>query len=245
MNSDEQRPDEPFEIELEIESAPPTAAIAPTAEVLAPIEVAALRADSVSYARTGRSILDRVSLVARPGQATAVVGPSGSGKSSLLAILAGLEAPDSGTVSRPTGRPGIVLQAYGLAGLLSAAENVEMALQGGALGSLSPSRIRAASAAALAGVGLGEQADHLVEELSGGQQQRVAIARALVTDPQVMIADEFTTELDHDTKQHALELILAIARRGGVVVIATHDGEIAARCDQIVTLVDGRVAPGA
>jgi putative ABC transport system ATP-binding protein len=232
---------QPFEIELDIEVAPTVPTEPPPDRP--PIEVAALAADSVSYTRGGRTILDRVSLVAPPGQATAIVGPSGSGKSSLLAILAGLEPPDSGSVTRPVARIGIVLQAYGLASLLTAAENVEVALQSGVLGQLAPARVRTASAAALQAVGLTDQVDHLVEELSGGQQQRVAIARALAVEPQLVIADEFTAELDHHTKQLALDLILAIASRGGIVVIATHDLEIAARCDRVIALVDGRTQP--
>jgi putative ABC transport system ATP-binding protein len=229
---------QPFEIELDIAVAPAERPEPP--RVLPPIELAPLTVEAVTYVRGGRTILDRVSLLAPPGQATAVVGPSGSGKSSLLAILAGLEEPDSGSVVRPAARVGIVLQAYGLASLLTAAENVEVALQSGVLGRLPATRIRAASAAALQAVGLIDQVDHLVEELSGGQQQRVAIARALAVEPQLVIADEFTAELDHHTKQLALDLVLAIARRGGIVVIATHDDEIAARCDQIIALVDGR-----
>jgi ABC-type lipoprotein export system ATPase subunit len=192
-------------------------------------------------------ILDRVSFEARPGQATAVVGPSGSGKSSLLAILAGLEPPDSGTVQRPQApaRTAVILQAYGLATLLTAAENVEIALQADLGRGASRRQLRAAAASALRAVGLADQADHLVEELSGGQQQRVAIARALATAPDIVVADEFTTELDRKAKQQAVELILQVARRGGVVIIATHDPDIAAQCGQIVHLLDGRVEPAA
>jgi putative ABC transport system ATP-binding protein len=132
----------------------------------------------------------------------AVTGPSGSGKSSLLALLDGLEPPDSGTVSRtgaqtagtvPDGY-GLVMQGYGLVGVLSAAENVEVVLQGQGL---DRNDILDRAEDVLAALGLEEVADHLVEQLSGGQQQRVAIARALVVEPTVLLADELTAELDH------------------------------------------------
>lgn len=206
-------------------------------------EPVALAADGVSYRRGGRDILDDVSLVARPGEALAITGPSGSGKSSLLALLAGLERPDAGGVRRdpPAARVGLVLQAYGLAGLLTAAENVEIALQPRvAAGALTAGQVRERAGRALDAVGLSAVGGHLVEELSGGQQQRVAIARALVVGPDILLADEFTAELDHATKQHALDLVLDVADRGGIVVIATHDPQIAARCAHVLHLVDGR-----
>jgi putative ABC transport system ATP-binding protein len=212
-----------------------------------PASVEGLVVDAVSYARNGRTILDHVSVVATPGTSLAVVGPSGSGKSSLLALMAGLERPDSGTVRRDGSGSapvvtGLILQGYGLVSVLTAAENVEVPLQAGAAGPLDRSEVRIRAAAALDRVGLTAVADHLIEELSGGQQQRVAIARALVLQPTVLFADELTAELDREWKDRVVDLVLGIADGGGTVVLATHDLQIAARCDHVVRLVDGRVS---
>jgi putative ABC transport system ATP-binding protein len=195
----------------------------------------------IGYAREGRVILDGVDVAVRPGERLAVTGPSGSGKSTLLAILAGLEAPDRGTVRlgddvvRPGAGPrlrrrfGIVFQGYGLLSLLTAAENVELVL---AARRIPPRENRERAAAMLAAVGLRARADHLVEELSGGEQQRVAIARALVGDPEIVLADEPTAELDAENRERALALLLAASGRGATVVLATHDPEVWTRCDR-------------
>ena len=223
----------------------PPEGTAPALGARAPL-LGPLVATDVCYHRAGRTLLDHVSFLASPGQVTAITGPSGSGKSSLLALLGGLERPDAGTVRRhpPTARVGFVLQAYGLANLLTAAENIEIALQPHlAAGRLTRADIRRNTADMLERVGLSRNADHLVEELSGGQQQRVAIARALIAEPDILLADEFAAELDHTAKQQALELILAVGRRGGVVVIATHDPDITERCHQVLHLTDGRLHP--
>jgi putative ABC transport system ATP-binding protein len=193
-------------------------------------------ATMVAYRRDGRTILDHVSLTARSGEVTAIVGPSGSGKSSLLAILAGLEQPDSGTVTNsfPREQISLILQAYGLVSLLTAAENVEIALQSD--NRLTPAEVRSSAAVALGLVGLTAVADHLTESLSGGQQQRVAIARALVTHPQLLIADEFTAELDTASRDHMNALIQKVAHDGGTVIIATHDIDVSRSADQVITL---------
>ncbi|HEX8082526.1 MAG TPA: ATP-binding cassette domain-containing protein [Jatrophihabitans sp.] len=208
-----------------------------------------LVADRVGYRRGGRAVLEDVSVSAYPYQVLAITGPSGSGKSSLLALLAGLEPPDSGTVSRtgaqvegtvPEGY-GLVLQGYGLVSVLSAAENVEIVLQGSDSDGLDRNEILDRAEDALAVLGLDEVADHLVEQLSGGQQQRVAIARALVIEPAVLLADELTAELDHDSRQRVLDRVFALAASGSTVVICTHDPEVAARCHRQIELTNGRL----
>ncbi|HEY5185226.1 MAG TPA: ATP-binding cassette domain-containing protein [Actinomycetes bacterium] len=102
--------------------------------------------------------------------------------------------------------------------------------------------VRERAAVALVEAGLAEGHEQLVEVLSGGQRQRVALARALVVDPHVLVADEPTAELDSDTAEVALAVLRARADAGGIVVLATHDPEVAARCDAEVHLVDGRLA---
>jgi ABC-type lipoprotein export system ATPase subunit len=205
-----------------------------------------LVADRVGYRRAGRAVLDDVSVSAYPYEVLAITGPSGSGKSSLLALLAGLEPPDSGTVSRtgaqlagtvPQGY-GLVLQGYGLVSVLSAAENVEIVLQGQGL---DRNDILDRAEDALAVLGLDEVADHLVEQLSGGQQQRVAIARALVVQPAVLLADELTAELDHASRERVLDRVFALADNGSTVVICTHDPDVAARCHRQIELTNGQL----
>jgi putative ABC transport system ATP-binding protein len=211
--------------------------------------VAEISAHHVGFARDGRTILEDVSLRAYAGATLAITGPSGSGKSTLIACLAGLEVPDSGATyvdgievanKVPPGY-GLVLQAYGLVSVLTAAENVEIALQESGL---PRAEVRRRAAEALLNVGLADVADHLTEELSGGQQQRVAIARALVIEPRVLLADELTAELDADSRGEVLDAVFGVARRGAVVVIATHDRDVAELCHAELALADGRAVGG-
>jgi len=211
---------------------------------------ARLIAADVAYRRGGRTVLDGLSMSVGAGEMVAVVGPSGSGKSSLLAVLGGLEPPDSGTVrldDEPlrVGDPvqrrrfGLVLQGYGLLTLLTAAENVEIALQArGVIGQ----EARLLAGDALAELGIAEVSRKLVEKLSGGQQQRVAIARALVTSPDVVLADEPTAELDHGSQDVVIEALRTAADNGAAVVIATHDPEVAAQCDRALRFHEGMLA---
>jgi putative ABC transport system ATP-binding protein len=202
-----------------------------------------VRARGVAVRIDGRRVLDAVDVEVLPGEVVAVAGPSGSGKSTLLGVVAGLVAAGAGTVEVPEGtRVATVLQSYGVLDELTVAENVELALQIRAprrAGSATQLRDRAREA--LEQVGVGTLADRLTGDLSGGQRQRVAVARALAVDPDLLLADEPTSELDAATRERVLDVLVAVGRRGGGVLLATHDPEAIARCDRTVPLRDGRV----
>lgn len=197
----------------------------------------------------GRRLLDQVSVRVPSGTMLAVTGPSGSGKTTLLSLLGGLVVPDTGAVAfdgEPAGtrtgepRPGtaLVLQSSGLVPLLTAGENLVIALRARGV---SPADCRRRAVVALDRVGVGDLADRLVEELSGGQAQRVAVARGLVVEPDVLLADEPTSELDESNRDLVMAELRVEADRGVAVVVATHDPEVAAMCDEAVHLVDGVV----
>jgi putative ABC transport system ATP-binding protein len=202
-----------------------------------------LEARGLRYVREGQTILDGVEMTVPAGSSLAIMGPSGSGKTSLLAILSGLTPPTAGEVfvdgERRTGSPApwagvsMVLQGYGLVSLLTAAENIEVAVR--AAGTPAPDA-QAVAVTALDELGLGAQAGQIVEELSGGQQQRVAVARALARRPRLLIADEPTAELDQAARAIVLARMLEVTATGGAVVLATHDPEVAERCDRIYDL---------
>jgi putative ABC transport system ATP-binding protein len=202
-----------------------------------------LRADGVGYQANGKIIVAPTDVAVEAGRSLAVVGPSGSGKTTLLALLSGLYKPSKGHVDfdgtpvvGAAGLPpgmALVLQNYGLVSLLTAAENVEVALRAAG----EPPKVAIPGALeALALVGLGEHADQLIEELSGGQQQRTAVARALALKPRLLIADEPTAELDASARQNVLDRMFAVAHGGGALILATHDPEVAERCDNILEL---------
>ena len=199
----------------------------------------------LGYVVGDRTILEGISVQASSGRVLAVRGPSGSGKSSLLAILGGLIAPTAGTVTLD-GAPvtpesevgmrrrfGLVLQGYGLVAALTARENVAIVLQAAAV---PRAQVRTRVEAVLERVGLVPVADHLVEDLSGGQQQRVAVARALVTAADVLLADEPTAELDAENRALIVSLLIERARTGTVVVIASHDPDVVTACDEVLDL---------
>ncbi|MGH9063964.1 MAG: ABC transporter ATP-binding protein [Acidimicrobiales bacterium] len=209
-----------------------------------------LRGEGLRYEAGGRLILDGVGICARAGRALAVVGPSGSGKTTLVLLLAGLDRPAAGRVlldgvpleERDGPAPSaVVLQSLGLVPTLTAAENVTVPLQARRL---PRPEIRARCRSALSALGLGEVADHLSQELSGGQQQRVALARALALEAPVLLADEPTAELDAGSRELVVGLLAAEAARGRIVVVATHDPEVAGACDDRLRLSAGRVAAG-
>jgi putative ABC transport system ATP-binding protein len=211
--------------------------------------VSGLEARGLRYVIGGRTILEDVSLTVGAGERVAVMGPSGSGKTSLLALLAGLARPAAGQVlvngtpvrfgEIPAGMA-TVLQGHGLVSLLTAAENIEIALfAAGVTGERAGPRAQTA----LAELGLADHADQLADELSGGQQQRVAVARALATGPDLLIADEPTAEQDRASRELVLARMLAITATGGSLVLATHDPDVADRCDRVLDLSRGRPEP--
>lgn len=193
-----------------------------------------------------------VDLAVAQGEFVSIVGRSGSGKSSLVHIMAGFDRPTAGQVywrgTAITDRRawtalrrseiGVVFQEFLLLPTLSARENVEIAMPGASAGE---ARRRAADL--LARVGLAERAEHLPHALSGGERQRVAIARSLVNRPSLLIADEPTGSLDSENAALVLGLLLELRReRGAALVLVTHEEETAARADRVVRLSDGRLA---
>jgi putative ABC transport system ATP-binding protein len=198
-------------------------------------------------------VLDGVDLAIAPGEVLAVIGPSGSGKSSLIALIAGLEPATAGTVSvagidlaraseaertrlRRTAL-GIVFQSYHLVPAMTAVENAALPL------TLAGDRQAPRRAeAVLAAVGLGHRLGHRPSALSGGEQQRVAIARAFVARPQLILADEPTGNLDQKTGLRIIDLMFQMAREtGAAMVMVTHDPMLAERCDRTIRLDAGRL----
>lgn len=197
--------------------------------------------------------LKHLSLDILPGEMTAIVGRSGSGKTTLLNLLAGLDHPTGGEVwfkdqrldslSEPDllnlrqQHFGFVFQSFGLLPLLSAAENVGVPLRMRQLGRVErEGRVQDA----LEWVGLTRRAKHRPYEMSGGEQQRVALARALAANPELILADEPTGQLDHSTGRKILDLLRRIvAERGVTVVIVTHDPQVMEAVDVVHELHDG------
>ena len=199
------------------------------------------------------NILRGVSLNVAARETVSIVGPSGSGKSTMMMVIGGLERPSSGLVTVAGNdlntmnedalarfrrdNVGIVFQNFHLVPTMTALENVAIPLEfAGRRDAFDRAR------AELEAVGLGHRITHYPGQLSGGEQQRVALARALVAEPAVLLADEPTGNLDHDTGERVIELMFdAAATKGTTLLLITHDRGLAERCDRVVSLMDGHI----
>jgi ABC-type lipoprotein export system ATPase subunit len=200
-------------------------------------------------------VLRGVSIDVARGEFLALRGASGAGKSTLLHLLAGLDSPDAGDI-RVAGKDlarmsqrelahfrnekvGLIFQAYHLLHELDALENVCLS---GRIGGRSARALEKSGMELLARVGLKDRFDHRPYELSGGEQQRVAIARALINEPELIIADEPTGNLDSHTGEEIVDLLCALRNeRNATLIIATHDNKVAERAPRVIRLIDGQV----
>lgn len=199
-------------------------------------------------------ILRGISLTVNQGETVGLVGPSGSGKSSLLMLMGGLERATGGQVSAlgqdltamdedqlarfRRQNMGVVFQSFHLIPTMTAVENVAIPLE---LAGVPDAFARAQ--AELASVGLSHRMDHYPSQLSGGEQQRVALARAAVPRPAILLADEPTGNLDGANGQAIMDLLFGLRdRHGATLVLVTHAPELAQRCDRVIRLADGKLA---
>jgi putative ABC transport system ATP-binding protein len=209
------------------------------------------------YSQKGKKVeaLKNVNLEINRGELVSIQGPTGGGKSTLLQMLGGLDIPSNGVITL-SGEPlqslsdakltsmraekiGFIFQNYNLIPTLTALENVQTALV--PLG-VSKTESTQRALAALKLVSLEDRANHLPSELSGGQQQRVAIARALVKNPEVILADEPTGNLDEDTRDQIIDLIVELNKNEGItVVLVTHDSNVAKKASMKLHISNGEV----
>ena len=198
---------------------------------------AAIAADAVTKRYGAREALRRVSFEARAGEVVAVIGPNGAGKTTLLSILAGLQPPTSGAVSRPAREVGWVPQQPAVYGKLSVAENLRLFARLERVGDPA-----AVVARMLEQTGLGDRAGDELGTLSGGNRQRVNIAVGLLADPPVLALDEPSSSLDPRQRERLWEFIGRLAAAGTAVVFSTHNvGEAERYADRVLVLADGEV----
>jgi putative ABC transport system ATP-binding protein len=233
-------------------------------EILPQVQIAPVLIELANVSKTflkGRlpvNVLTNIQFCIRQGEFIALMGPSGSGKSTLLNLISGLDQPSSGSISfrqqsieQLSDRQlaawrarsiGFVFQNYQLLPVLTAAENVELPLL---LKNMSRRERQQRVINALKIVGLDNRADHLPAELSGGQEQRVSIARALVTDPEFLVCDEPTGNLDSKTGQDILGILQSLQRDfGKTILMVTHDATAAGFASRVVRLQDGQIKGG-
>jgi putative ABC transport system ATP-binding protein len=199
--------------------------------------------EGVTVCSADTVLVSDLSLSIGRGEVLGITGPSGTGKSSLIHVLAGLAAPYSGRVlhgNRPVAPRGgatlgLILQHHHLPTMLTAHEAVSLPLQASGL---DRSQVAQRSDHVLGALGLGNHTRQLIYELSGGQRQRVAVARALAGGPEVIIADEPTAALDLDSRVPVIDHLLDAARGGAIVIIASSDPELIGHCTRVVTLPD-------
>ncbi|MBM3618791.1 MAG: ATP-binding cassette domain-containing protein [Alphaproteobacteria bacterium] len=215
----------------------------------------AISLDNVSLVLAGPhgpvNILQKISLDVKPGETLSIVGASGSGKTSLMMVLAGVEKSSAGRIivagedisdysedqlaAFRQKHVGIVFQNFHLIPTMTAAENVALGLE-----FAGEDNALERAAEALAALGLAERADHYPSQLSGGEQQRVALARATVTRPSILLADEPTGNLDSETGQKIIELLFGLQREHGTtLVLITHDKALAVKASRQLVMQDG------
>lgn len=201
------------------------------------------------------TVLDRVSFSIEKGISCAIVGPSGSGKTTLLGLCAGLDKPSSGSVTLNSHRIsefseqelskirneqiGFVFQSFQLIPTLTALENVMVPIE---LRGIPYKDVEKRALNLLESVGLSERSHHYPNQLSGGEQQRVGLARAFIHKPEILFADEPTGNLDGETGSQIEDLLFDLNKdQGTTLIIVTHDRELAARCDRIIELKNGKL----
>ncbi|HEU4617480.1 MAG TPA: ABC transporter ATP-binding protein [Gammaproteobacteria bacterium] len=214
-----------------------------------------IRLTAITKAYGEHVVLDGIDLSISRGEFLVLIGRSGSGKSTLLKLVGALDAPDSGVIefgplrldemgerersAFRRRRMGFVFQFFNLIPTLTAAENIELPL---ALNGLAKSEIERRTASLLEELGLAGCGGRFPEELSGGEQQRVAIARAVAHEPEIVLADEPTGNLDLETAERVLQLLDSTCRkRGATLVMATHGREVIGLADRVLTIRNGKL----